>query len=120
MSKNRQWLRSWLGFELFLTMALIMSVAALPAQGGSPPASAGEGSMSYKTPYVVLSGEFFQAMEKLANSEVVTGDLQQKFLEQIATAQRFMVKTNLTLIQQNEKIIHLLEELNRQRQSGGR
>ena len=66
MSKNRQWLRSWLGFELFLTMALIMSVAVLPAQGGSPPASAGEGSMSYKTPYVVLSGEFFQAMEKLA------------------------------------------------------
>lgn len=120
MSEIRQRLRSWQGFGLFLTIALILSVAALPAQGGSPPGSAGEGSMSYKSPYVVLSGEFFQAMKKLANSGVVTGDPQQQYLEQIAVAQRFMVKTNLTLIQQNEKIIHLLEELNRQRQSGGR
>ena len=58
-------------------------------------------------------------MEKLAHSGVVTGDPQQQLLEQIATAQQFMVKTNLTLIQQNERIIRLLEELNRQRQGGG-
>jgi len=55
-------------------------------------------------------------MEKLANSGVVTGDRQEFFLEQIATAQRFVVKTNLTLIEQNEKIIRLLEELKSQGQ----
>ena len=38
------------------------------------------------------------------------------FLEQIATAQRFVVKTNLTLIEQNEKIIRLLEDLKGQGQ----
>jgi len=62
---------------------------------------------------VVLSGEFFQAMDKLAKSGEVEGDRQELFLEQIATAQRFLVKTNLTLIEQQEKIIRLLEKLNR-------
>ena len=55
-------------------------------------------------------------MEKLSNSGVVSGDRQELFLEQLATAQQFVVKTNLTLIEQNEKIIRLLEDLKRQRQ----
>ena len=81
MSKNRRRLHSWQGFGLFLTIALIASVAVLPAQGGAPPGSAGQESLSYNSPYVVLSGEFFRAMDKLANSGVVTGDPQQQFLQ---------------------------------------
>lgn len=65
-----------------------------------------------KSPYVILSGEFFAAMEKLARSGVTYGDRQEPLLEQIALSSQFMVKTNLTLIQQNERIIQLLEKLN--------
>lgn len=67
-----------------------------------------------KSPYVILSGEFFAAMQKLARSGVTYGDRQEPLLEQIALSSQFMVKTNLTLIQQNERIIQLLEKLNRQ------
>jgi hypothetical protein len=70
---------------------------------------------SGKSPYVILSGEFFTAMQKLANSGVTYGDRQEPLLEQIALSNQYIIKTNLTLIQQNEKIIHLLEELNRKR-----
>jgi hypothetical protein len=81
---------------------------------GKPASPGGLRGTGGQSPVVVLSGEFFQAMEKLANSGVVSGDRQELFLEQIATAQRFVVKTNLTLIEQNEKIIRLLEDLKRQ------
>jgi len=68
------------------------------------------------TPYVILDGEFWKAMEKLSRGDSVTyGDQQVPLLEKIAVASQFMVKTNLTIIKQNERIIHLLEELNRKR-----
>jgi len=67
------------------------------------------------SPYILLNQEFFEAMAKLNRSGVTYGDRQEPLLQQIATASQFMVKTNLTLIQQQERIIHLLEELNRKR-----
>jgi len=114
MSKNRQKLcwRSW-GW-LFFSMVWLALVAAPPAWGGSPTSGGYRGA----SPVVILSDEFFRAMEKYANSGRVYGDRQEIFLEQIATAQRFVVKTNLTLIEQNEKIIGLLEDLKRQGQGG--
>jgi len=54
-------------------------------------------------------------MAKLSQSGVTYGDRHEPLLEQIALASRYMVKTNLTMVQQNEKIIRLLEELNRKR-----
>jgi hypothetical protein len=68
---------------------------------------------------VVLNGDWFQAMERYANSNddtAVYGDRTQFYLEKIATAEKFVVKSNLTLIKQNEKIIQLLEDLKRQGQ----
>ncbi len=67
------------------------------------------------TPFLVLNNEFFEAMAKLSQSGVTYGDRQEPLLEKIALASQYVVKTNLTLIQQNERIIHLLEELNRKR-----
>ncbi|MGQ9687342.1 MAG: hypothetical protein ACUVXF_00925 [Desulfobaccales bacterium] len=96
----------FLGLNFFLVSPL----------AAGPPGAAGPGSPGPKSSVVILSGEFFQAMEKLAKSETVYGDRQEVFLEQIATAQRFLVKTNLALLEQNEKIIRLLEEISRQRQ----
>ena len=84
--------------------------AAGPLAGGAAIRSGPE-----RSPLVVLSDEFFQAMQKLATPQAAYGDRQEPLLEQIALSSRFIVKTNFTLIQQNEKIIQLLEELNRKR-----
>jgi hypothetical protein len=115
MSENRRrwrpWRRSWL---FAVTVGVIFQV--VPLSWGNPSPSFGSRATGGQSPVVVLSGEFFQAMEKLSSSGIVSGDRQELFLEQIATAQRFVVKTNLTLIEQNEKIIKLLEDLKRQGQ----
>jgi hypothetical protein len=72
------------------------------------------------SPHVILSGEFFSAMEKLTKSGATYGDRQEPLLEQIALASQYIVKTNLTVIRQNDRIIQLLEELNRQRRPAER
>ena len=104
----------WSGPGLLVCVAACLGLLVpvpLPAQS--------QGGVE-KSPYVILSGEFFTAMQKFANSGVTYGDRQEPLLEQIALSGQYMVKTNLTLIQQNERIIQLLEELNRQRSGGER
>ena len=68
-----------------------------------------------KSPYVILSGEFLEAMQKLSGAGITYGDRQEPLLQQIALSNQYVVKTNLTLIQQNERIIQLLEEISRKR-----
>ena len=114
MSKNRQKLCLGGWCWLFFSIIWLALSAAPSAWGGSSTPGGYKGA----SPVVILSDEFFRAMEKYANSGRVYGDRQEIFLEQIATAQRFVVKTNLTLIEQNEKIIGLLEDLKRQGQGG--
>ena len=101
---------------LALFDGLLLSPPGRLADLGEPAGYGLVQGMGGQSPVVVLSGEFFQAMDKLSNSGVVSGDRQEMFLEQIATAERFVVKTNLTLIEQNEKVIRLLEDLKRQGQ----
>uniref|UniRef100_A0A7V4LDV6 Uncharacterized protein n=1 Tax=Desulfobacca acetoxidans TaxID=60893 RepID=A0A7V4LDV6_9BACT len=101
-------------FLLFLVTGLAAAAslrAGEPSAGITAPALT---SQTHPNPHVVLSGEFFSALERLAGSGVVSGDRQDNLLEQIALSQKFAVKTQLTLIEQNQRIIHLLEELNRQ------
>jgi len=112
MLKNRQrlhtwWPRCWLAGLVWLAFLLVW-----PAWGisGAP------GGYKGASPVVILSDEFFRAMDKYANSGAVYGDRQELLLEQIATTQRFAVKANLTLIEQNEKIIRLLEDIKHQGQ----
>ncbi len=119
MSENRQRWRSRQWYWLPLIMVWFTFQAVSPAWGNPAP-PAGQWGSRGQSPVVILSGEFFQAMEKLSNSGVVSGDRQELFLEQIATAQKFVVKTNLTLIEQNEKIIRLLEDLKHQGQKESR
>jgi hypothetical protein len=116
MSKYRQWLPAWWWYGAVLMAAWFTLQGPLPCWGDPAGATSGPRGMRGQSPVVLLNGEFFQAMEKLSNSGVVSGDRQEMFLEQIATAARFTVKTNLTIIEQNEKIIRLLEDLNRQGQ----
>jgi hypothetical protein len=119
MSENGQRLiaRCWQGLVLGMVWLAFLTV---PPSWGNPPAPARVRLPGGASPVVVLSGEFFQAMDKFANSGTVYGDRQELFLEQIATAQRFVVKTNLALLEQNERIIRLLEDLRRQGQRENR
>ena len=98
---------------VFLATGLILSAMSLAAAGQSsanPAPGTGRGS------YVILTGEFWQAMEKLSRADASTyGDRQEPLLEKIAVSSQFVVQTNLTLIKQNDRIIQLLEELNRKR-----
>jgi ABC-type sugar transport system substrate-binding protein len=94
---------------VFLATGLILAAMSLAAAAQSA-------TDSGIKPYVILDGEFWKAMERLSQKDSVTyGDQQVPLLEKIAVASQFMVKTNLTIIKQNERIIHLLEELNRKR-----
>jgi hypothetical protein len=112
VSKNRQKLQTWWWRCLLVALVWLAFLVGSPGQGNA-------GSGGYRgSPVIFLSDDFWQSMEKYANansdSEKVYGDRQQFLLEKIDKGQRFVVKTNLTLIKQNEKIIRLLEDLKRQ------
>ena len=97
-----------------LVVGLILAAGPprVAAQSGTP---SGTDSGRINT-YIPLTKEFFESMEKLSRANDTTyGDRQGPLLEQIAMSSQFMVKTNLTLIRQNDRIIQLLEELNRKR-----
>ncbi|MDD3579746.1 MAG: hypothetical protein PHW74_01850 [Desulfobacca sp.] len=96
----------WLGLEA------ILAPLGHPGGNGSPPVSGGT--------YLILSKDFWEAMQNLNKGGVTYGDRQEALLEQIAVSSQFAVKTNLTLIKQNDQIIHLLEELNRRQLQEGR
>lgn len=98
-----------------LMVGLTLTAGTAPAAAQSDTGAAAAAS-KVRDPYLVLTGDFFEAMQRLSRAETHTyGDRQEPLLEQIAVASQFMVKTNLTLIKQNERIINLLEELNRKR-----
>ncbi len=117
MSEIRQRIGSWC---YFLVLGLVwLALLAVPSWGQTPPAAAKYRGFGRQGPVVVLDSDFFKAMEKFSNSDsndVVSGDLQEHYLKQIATAQKLVVKANLTLIEQNQKIIRLLEDLKSQSQ----
>jgi hypothetical protein len=76
--------------------------AGAPAAAGPPP---DRGSV-----HVILSGEFFEALSRLERTSGVTyGDRQEALLEKIALSCQYLVKTNLTLIEQQERLLRLLE-----------
>jgi len=96
--------------------AMGVLAVGLVLAAGTTPAAAQTTDESKTGFYILLNKEFFEAMTKLSREEATTyGDRQEPLLQQIAVASQFMVKTNLTLIRQNERIINLLEELNRKR-----
>jgi hypothetical protein len=117
MSEIRQSFGSWCC--RLLAGIVWLAILAVPSWGQTPPAALKYRGYGRQGPVVVLDSDFFKAMEKFSNSDsndVVYGDLQEHYLKQIATAQKLVVKANLTLIEQNEKIIRLLEDLKRQGQ----
>lgn len=102
------------GSGFFSAGLLGLSLLALPLWGAETPVSTGSKAPGGRSPMVLLSDEFFQTMENLARTPDVYGDRQEQYLAQIAAAQRFLVKSHFALLEQNEKILRLLEEISRQ------
>ncbi len=99
-----------------LLAVFVLAIGQLPAAAQAEPPEAPPAPGRVRSPYLILDGEFFEAMQRMSKAgERTYGDRQEPLLEQIAVATQYVVKTNLTLIKQNDRIIQLLEELNRKR-----
>lgn len=89
-------------------LVLLPSPAGAPAAAGSRPETAGV--------HVIISREFFEALSRLERTPGVTyGDRQEALLEKIALSCQYLVKTNLTLIEQQERLLRLWEGQSRGR-----
>jgi len=65
--------------------------------------------------YLDLNKDFYDALQGgTTATRTYTSDPQQEYLRRIAVSSEYMVKTNLTVIQQQERIIMLLESLEKQ------
>ncbi len=65
--------------------------------------------------YIDLNKEFYEALQGGTTTTRTYGsDPQQDYLRRIAVSTEYMVRTNLTVIQQQERIINLLESLEKQ------
>ena len=95
-----------------LGLEAILAPLGHPGGDGLPPGGGGT--------YLILSKDFWEAMQNLNKGGITYGDRQEALLEQIAVAAQFAVKTNLTMIKQHDQIIHLLEEFNRRQLQEGR
>jgi len=95
-------------------LILILYGAVAPAAAGAPEKAPAPGV------HVLLSREFFEALRRLERPGVAYGDRQELLLERIALSCEFLVKTNLTLLQQQERLLRLLEEEQRLRAGKGK
>jgi hypothetical protein len=60
-----------------------------------------------------LTEDFYHALRS-EGAKTYTTDLSDEYLRQIAVSTRFMVETNLKILQQQNRIIQLLEALQKQ------
>jgi len=67
--------------------------------------------------YIDLDRDFYEALKEESNTSSVktySNDLTQEYLRRIAVSSEYMVKTNLEIIKQQERIIRLLEQQSQQ------
>jgi len=95
----------------------VVAVVVSFSLGGAVAAGPGE-SQRYNLPrgvYIDLNKEFYEALQGgFTTTRTYSSDPQQDYLRRIAVSTEYMVKTNLTVIQQQERIIMLLESLEKQ------
>ena len=79
---------------------------------------AADPSISFRGISIELTREFYEALKQEggSGSRTYSNDPRNEYLRRIAVSGEFAVKTNLTIVQQQEKIIELLEELQKQGQ----
>jgi hypothetical protein len=100
--------------------ALIFMVGCCLFPGEMPAAS----EPRYRMPegvYIELTREFYEALEGRTadtNRRIYSNDPRHDYLRRTAVSSEFTVKTNLTIIKQQERIIRLLESLRAQQERG--
>ena len=61
--------------------------------------------------YVDMTEEFYRALQEGDHSKKLSTNSSENYLHQIAIATRYTVETNLQILNQQERIIKLLEEI---------
>jgi len=67
--------------------------------------------------YIDLNKEFYEALKNsgAGGTKTISNNPSVEYLKQIAVSTRFMVESNLRILEQQEKIIQLLESLNKKK-----
>jgi hypothetical protein len=103
--RKRRW---WVALVAVL---MSCSLGGASAAGPSQP-------QKYNLPqgvYIDLNKDFYDALQGgTTTTRTYTSDPQQEYLRRIAVSTEYMVKTNLTVIRQQERLIMLLESLEKQ------
>jgi hypothetical protein len=100
-----QWTRR--GFVLTGALAVMI------VMGPAAPAAETAGDHSRPRTVVELTEDFYRTLRSEGTRTYATGS-SDEYLRQIAVSSRFMVETNLQLLQQQKRIIQLLEALQQQ------
>ncbi len=100
----------------FAWIRIIAGTLGLLAAGPltAAPALAQDGAAAVpKGVYIELTEEFYAALRDDAGDTrtVYTNDPSARHLEEIAVSARFMVKTNLAILEQQEELIRLLRRM---------
>ncbi len=94
-------------------VSLVLVVLAVLGLSASTLGS-GDGK-GYQVPegvYIELTRDFYQALKQEANT--YTNDPSQEYLRRISVSARFMVETNLKILEQQERILRKLDEISNQ------
>jgi len=99
---------TWRGFKVFMGLFGIWWVFSV---SGSACFAAETNADRPKTKVELqLTEDFYRALRD-EGAKTYSTDRSDEYLRQIAVSTRFMVETNLRLLQQQERIIQLLEDL---------
>jgi len=98
------WMALWTGFILALMLWQPMMAYG---EGGAPKYHIPDGV------YIDLTKDFYEALknEGGAGSRVYSNDMSTEYLKQISISARFMVETNLQILRQQERIMHMLQNI---------
>ena len=107
----------WRKICLWVLACTIVSLAWIGLQHVREGEAAGP-RVSFEGIRIELTRDFYDALmqDSGSGSRTYSNDPRHEYLRRIAVSGEFAVKTNLTIIQQQEKIIELLEALNKQGQ----
>lgn len=107
--KDRRCLMVWAG-AVFILLIVSSTMTTADDRRPNPPRHRPYPPMGI---YVQMTEDFYRALKEdtQAATRTFTTNMSEDYLHQIATATRYTVETNLQLLQQQERIIQLLEAL---------
>jgi hypothetical protein len=85
------------------------ALAAMIIMGPATPAAEPAGDYSRPKTVLELTEDFYRTLRSEGTRTYATTGSSDEYLRQIAVSSRFMVETNLQLLQQQKRIIQLLE-----------